>query len=350
MNYNKILAIKLRSFGDTVIWSASLRALADSFPNAEIQVLVSQEWMPLLSEQPGIHQLHSYQRRSSPAGRAKSIARLGLQLRKQKFDCVLNFHASPSSSLISFATAAATRSIHFHGHKDKNRYSTVEIPNKGLTQSIVERDLDTIRALGVNIPRDHYRPEIAVSAIEKENARAKLASLGIKTPILAIALGASRPTKMWPIDRYGQVAEKFLSKTHGSVITLGTKSEMGLIEKFSHITPIKQHSFIDLPLREIAAILSHCHLMIGNDSGPRHLAAAVGVRTITLIGPEHPLEWHPYDTQRHPYFYIENLQCRRDALPGLPSWCALTECTSEGHVCMVRISTDQVVSKLLEMC
>ena len=77
---------------------------------------------------------------------------MGLKLRQERFDCVVNFHASPSTAMISFASGAKTRSIHFHGHNDKNRYSTVAIPGKGTLKPIIERDMDAVRALGLVVP------------------------------------------------------------------------------------------------------------------------------------------------------------------------------------------------------
>src|SRR5205814_697880 len=89
-----------------------------------------------------------------------------------------------------------------------------------------------------------------------------------------------------------------------------------------------------LTLRELAAILSEADVFLGNDSGPKHLAVAVGTPTVTLFGPEHPFEWHPYPKERHPYFFMEGLACRKDGQAGMPPWCAVQECVIEEHKCM----------------
>jgi ADP-heptose:LPS heptosyltransferase len=98
-----------------------------------------------------------------------------------------------------------------------------------------------------------------------------------------------------------------------------------------------------LPLRTVAAMLRHCSVLAGNDSGPKHLAVAAEIPTVTLFGPEHPFEWHPYPQDRHPYFFIENLSCRQDADPGKPPWCAKVTCVEERHRCMREIGVDQVL-------
>jgi ADP-heptose:LPS heptosyltransferase len=69
---------------------------------------------------------------------------------------------------------------------------------------------------------------------------------------------------------------------------------------------------------------------------------ALGVKTITLFGPENPFEWHPYAKDEHPIAYVENLPCRKSLAPGLPEWCAIRECVSEKHRCMREIAVEDV--------
>jgi ADP-heptose:LPS heptosyltransferase len=99
-------------------------------------------------------------------------------------------------------------------------------------------------------------------------------------------------------------------------------------------------------VRVLAARISGLNVLLGNDSGPRHLASALGVPTVTLFGPEHPLEWHPYSVDRHPRLFIEPLPCRKNAEPGSPPWCGLQECIIEAHQCMTRIGSDEVFTEV----
>jgi len=99
---------------------------------------------------------------------------------------------------------------------------------------------------------------------------------------------------------------------------------------------------------QLAAWLSIADLVVGNDSGPKHLAVAVGTPTLTLFGPENPFEWHPYPLARHPYMYIERLGCRSDQLPGYPEWCGLQgHCVKEEHRCLRDLGPDAVLRRAL---
>jgi heptosyltransferase-2 len=167
----KILAIKTRAIGDTVLATAAIDELRKTFPSSEIHLLLASQSAPVFEGHPAATKIWTFERQRDAASRAKSVAGLALKLRREHYDTVINFHASPSSATLALATGARTRAIHFHGHKDKNRYSTVEIPGKGILKPIIERDMDVLRALGIHVPPGRL-PKIYLFSQEKEWARA----------------------------------------------------------------------------------------------------------------------------------------------------------------------------------
>ena len=359
----KILAIKLRSLGDTVLMTAPLAELQRAYPDAEIHVAVHTPWAPLLKSHPAVDKIWNYDRHIETTSRAKALARLALQLRKERYDAVLNFHASPSSSTLAFATGAKVRSVHFHGHADRNRYSTVIVAGKGELKPIIERDMDAVRALGIQCPTG-LLPKIYLTEEELESAERRNQELGLTSPVLAIGIGASRPTKSWPVDRFSAVAVSWCRETQGSVICFISHDENDLARDFQKgVDDALTQQFRDLaeraklrariscemglPLRSLAASLANASLFLGNDSGPKHMAVALGTPSVTLFGPEDPFEWHPYPRENHEIAYIEGLPCRRDAHQGMRPWCGIHVCTEEKHRCMTEISVDLVFKKCL---
>src|SRR5690606_35295202 len=108
----------------------------------------------------------------------------------------------------------------------------------------------------------------------------------------------------------------------GSVLVLHSRDEEGLSRRFLDALDRKLVEWysdpaarkavrarvlaeVQLPLRLLASMLKASTLYLGNDSGPKHLAVAVGTPTITLFGPEDPFEWHPYPRESHPIHYID---------------------------------------------
>lgn len=348
----KILAIKIRSLGDTLLMTAPLIELHRNYPHAEIHIVATQAWAPLLENVPGVKKIWSYERHPDAPSRAKAVAALAIKLRKEGFECAINFHASPSSATLAFASGAKIRSVHFHGHKDKNRFSTVEVPGKGVLKPIIERDMDAVRAIGIQIPQGKL-PEIFLTPREKQEAFEDIMREGLTSPLLTLGIGSSRETKCWPLERFAQIANEWCRKTKGSVLALGDQNESQLCENFiSQISPenkTRVSTKLGLPLRKLAALLHQSALLLGNDSGPRHIAVAVKTPTVSLFGPEDPFEWHPYPTDLHPYFFVQGLPCRKDADPGMPPWCGLHTCTIEQHACMKKIEVAEVLKECLKV-
>jgi ADP-heptose:LPS heptosyltransferase len=365
MDPKKILAIKLRSLGDTVLLTAPLLEIKRIYPEAQLDVVVVESWAEILENFPGISRIWKYKRQSRKLLRAYEISKLALQLKRVNYDLVFNFHASTSSATLALATGAGTRAIHYHGHTDKDRHSSVTIPGKGIPKPIVERDMDTIRALGLHIPAGRL-PKLFLQSSEVRDAENFLKKRGLNQPLLGLSLGASRITKSWPLQRYVALAIEWCKVKKGHVLAFAGPEETPLIHSFlntldDHLTAsfsdakdraeIRSsiHAVNQLDLRPLAAVLSRLKVLAGNDSGPKHLAVAVGTPTVTLFGPEHPFEWHPYPPEKHPYLFIEDLKCRTSGAPQMPSWCGIETCDSEEHKCMRLIGVDQVFTECLRL-
>ncbi len=360
--HRKILAIKLRALGDTVLMTAPLLELHRAFPQSQTDILIPENWAALFEGFPGVSRIWTLPTETKGLSRLMQYSSISLRLRQEKYDSVVNFHASPSSAKLARTTGAKTRAIHFHGHQDPNQYSTLTIPGKGILKPIIERDMDTLRAMGLHIPAGRL-PEIFLQPIEKEEAAQFIEKLNLPKPLLGLSLGSGRPTKSWPMERFTSLAVEWIKKEKGGVLAIAGPSEEDLIHKFLHsiddllsiTVPVQsERAFIrnrigtthQLPLKKLAAVLSQLSVLASNDSGPRHLAVATHTPTVTLFGPEDPYEWHPYPAQKHPYLFVKDLACRKSAAPGMPPWCGISVCVTEEHRCMRLIGVDPV----LEAC
>jgi len=349
----KILAIKLRSMGDTMLLSASLDALKDAFPETQIHVAVATPWAPVFIHHPAVSRIWPVDRHQDKIARGKAIARAAIALRKEGYDAILNFHASPSSATLAFATGSRVRAIHFHSGNTKSRYSTLEIPDRGVLKTILEKDLDTIRAFGVPVESSRYQTSIHLKPTEKNDAFQLLEGMGLKRPILALGLGSTRPTKHWGAEKFAELASGWAAKTQGGVLLItGPGEEARAQEVLKRLGQsggsARAGNLHNAELRTLAACLSQCAAYAGNDCGPKHVAAAAGIPTATVFGPESPEQWHHYPRERHPYFYQPDLACRKDALPGMPAWCVLQSCEIEKHKCLQGIPAASVLESCLK--
>ena len=357
MEQSKILLIKLRALGDTVLLTAAIESLRKARPHAQIHVLIPKAWAPVLENNPHIAKIWPWASTQTTA-KWGTIMRIVPKLRKEHFDICVNFHSSPSSAWISRLSGARIRSNHFHGHKEPNRFSTVTIPGKGELKPILERDLDALRGVIAHEPLGLSSTRVYLTAEEIKTAKDWVTSQGLKKPLLTLGVGASRPTKIWPMDHFAELALAWTRKTGGSVLAVGSPGESGLMSAFnksieqSKATKAERAQILtraDWQIRELASVIHVSDVFVGNDSGPKHLAVAVHTPTVTLFGPENPFEWHPYNQTEHPVHFVDGLECRTNISPNGTRWCGIEECIKEKHKCMTQLKPSEVLESCLRV-
>tara|TARA_R110000868_G_scaffold237486_3_gene492033 strand:- start:1958 stop:2857 length:900 start_codon:yes stop_codon:yes gene_type:complete len=240
-----------------------------------------------------------------------------------KPDGIHEMHQSGSSAkVLSLYSRLKNIPYTFHNHHSQE---ASKILDQGKPKAAIQRDLDGVYAFwGKGERPDHlnFPPVIKVAGDKKKR--------------IILGVVATRETKMWPLEFYRELASKLLAKGFEVAIPLGPADHS--IEAALQNLPI-----IKLPLHKLPKDFSESALYVGNDTGIKHLAVAVGLPTLTFYGPENPSEWHPYDEQAHPYFFKEGLECRTRT----SHYCALASCDS--MICLNQFGPEMVYQKILEM-
>lgn len=197
--------------------------------------------------------------------------------------------------------------------------------------------LELLRRAGwlSDLPKEEF---IKLNVLEEDRRHASefLVSAGANQNSLRIAIGAGASygsAKCWPPDRFAELANRLQAQTHAEVILFGTASEAAVS---SAISAGMRRPPIDLTgktsIADLPALLSQCHLFIGNDSGAMHVAAAVGLPVVAIFGPTDPFGTSPV-TQR----------CSIVQEKSYCSPCFLRRCPTD-HRCMTRVTPDAVES------
>ena len=159
---------------------------------------------------------------------------------------------------------------------------------------------------------------------------------------------ATRETKKWPLEHYKKLAELIYSH-HPSleiVIPLSTSvPDIKIKEEIKKLNFPANTSVVHWPLNQLANEFSGSLCYIGNDTGIKHLAIAVGLKTVTFFGAEPPNEWHPYNLETQKYFYRENLSCRTRT----HHYCGLQVCDlkdSEYNQCLTKLYPEQIYQEI----
>lgn len=263
----RILVIKLAALGDFVQAFGPFAAIRAHHPDAEITLLTTPPFAGLADASPWFDRVWTNGR---PAwSDLNAVAQLGARLRRDGFKRVYDLQTSSRSSWYRlFVGRAAEWSGIAVGasHRDRN-------PRRNMMHTL-ERQRVQLASAGISV-----FPIPALGWLECD-----LSSFNLPADFALLLPGASptRPAKRWPAHRYGELAARLGTPA----VICGLPSERNLAEAIRGVAP----SAIDLTgltnLPQLAAIARRAAFAVGNDSGPTHLAAAVGCRTLCLFGPD----------------------------------------------------------------
>jgi predicted lipopolysaccharide heptosyltransferase III len=289
----RVLVVRLRSIGDTVLTTPSLLALRRFLPNSQIDILLEDWVAPVLEGSELVNRVISIARDSQTAR-----ARLARELRASRYDVVYNLHGGTTATLLTRATGAKHR-VGF-GHYQYARLhnhaapSPLEIWQRPSLHS-VEQQLALIGWTGVPVT-DRPPTQLAVTDSSLLSISAKLRGAGLEGEGKAFAVihpAAAFETKQWAMEKFGQVAEALTAR--GLIpIAIVSPKEKHLVESLRQQTSARVIVLSDLSLPEVTALASRAHLFIGNDSGIAHIAAAAGAPCVVIFGSSNVAHWRPW--------------------------------------------------------
>ncbi len=278
--------------GDVVMISPAVRAIREHFREARIAILAKRWVLDTLRGDPFYDDLIEYDDAGAHRGLAGRL-RLASSLRRQRFDLAILFQKAFDAAALAFLSGARFRIGYATDARSWLLTHALEPPPSDTHH--VEVFLGIARALGCTI--DNALPSFHLNATDRAEAESLLNRAGISglRPLVTFHPGASKEPRAWHPDRFAALGRR-LSERHGArVILLGSYGERGLLERIAGGIP-REAVFLpatDLRIKVAAAIVERCHLFVGNDSGPMHMAAALGVPTVAIFGPGTPRRTAP---------------------------------------------------------
>lgn len=304
---NRILVIRLKSIGDTVLTTPSLIALRRFLPEAQIDILLEDWVAPVLEGFEAIDNVISFKKDD-----LKSRLQTAWQLRRNKYDVVFNLHGGTTSGFFVRATGAKYRVgyshyryIFFH---NQLLSSSADFWNKKITHS-AEQQLALLGFVGVPVS-DKLKSSLNVSEKANFSVTEKLKSQ-IPNPKSEIALlhpVAAFDTKQWSTENFAKITE-YLSEKDFEIIAIATKKEREVLEHLKKLSQIPIKTFDNLTLPEIMALASRAEIFVGNDSGIAHIAAAVKTPSVVIFGSSNRDHWRPWTDAPNEVVY-EKFDCQ----------------------------------------
>ena len=290
----RILLVRLSAIGDVIHGMPIAAAVRRHFPGAFLAWAVEERAAPLLEGHPAIDE-----RIVLPRGWLRSPAKVfGLrrQLNRLAFDTAIDAQGLTKSAALA-RLSGARRRIGMGGRwgRELSRWLNNTLVNTDDLHAI-ERGLKLLEPLGIHSPAVEF--QVPESTADGNAADETIRRLGLNGGFVLVISGAGWPSKLWPVDRYAAVAD-YLGQRWNlmSLLVWGSEAEHARAEQIA--TASGGHAILAprVALLELAALARRAQFAIGSDTGPLHLAAAVGTRCIGLYGPW-PAEKHgPYGPQ-----------------------------------------------------
>ncbi|MBM3237094.1 glycosyltransferase family 9 protein [Candidatus Poribacteria bacterium] len=377
----KILVVKLDHIGDVLLATPVITNLRRHYPHAHITLLIGSWSKQVVECNPHLDDIRYYDSpffcRSSRAATLKDAMQMLRWLKSERYDLIVELRGDFLTLALAMlksgkyrldrSTQRVLKKLRAvlkeekggregkEGRKGMQReilsdLATLRLCVKKLKESKensepahseheVEINLDVLRA--GDIPITSRETFFNVPSETQTWTRGFFSEIGIDTskPIVAIHPGSPVPLKRWPAERFAKLAD-ILIERKTQVLFLGGTNEKRLVEE---VQAQMHHNSVNIAgrtnLQQLGAVLQNCHLFIGNDSGPMHIAAAVGTRVIGLFGPGSPQRFGPFG---------DNCTAIRQKLDCPP--CMKEKCSLHGRPgeegCIVEISVEDVLDTL----
>jgi ADP-heptose:LPS heptosyltransferase len=294
----RILLIRLRSIGDTVLMTPCLSAIKSWRPDLKITVVSEPLASSLLKEHRLIDRLLISGEGLGARGRLIS------ELRRASYDVAFNLHGGTTATLIC-ALAGARSTVGYKGY----RYSALlnlqaPPPDKLLGREVlhsVEQQLALLCWAGVPWP-DEVKLSLPVSpaALTSIRARLKLAGIYSGSPAArgyaVLSPSASDRSKMWPRESFAHAAKYLVERYQLRSVVIAGSREESIASDVARLSGNCAVDITGLSLEELVALIADSTVFIGNDSGPMHIAAALGRPLVAIFGGSNPAVWSPWTT------------------------------------------------------
>jgi len=332
-NIENILVIRIDRVGDMVLSTPAFRSIKAAMPHAQLTVLASPANAPILANNPDVDNVIVYDRFSSLQNKIRVIS----EIRSRHFSLAIDLYTDYELKTACLAGMSGTANRIGYAAHGREIFFNCQIPRIEKDKHFIDVTLDLLNYIGISAQSSS--PSIYISRDEHTRASNWMHEKGFEEKkIVAIHPGANYETQRWLPEYYADVICLIRQKPQLDVILFGGPSDKKVVEDI--LAGVKSNIcvYIQDDLRKFLAILSQCHLLVCNNSGPLHCAAALNIPTISFMGPTVKEQWMPAGDIHH--------VLRMDELPCIG--CNLGCCKIKTHDCMRLIRPATVIEVILK--
>jgi len=290
----RILIVKLSSLGDMIHALPTLEALRSLYPEGQITWLVEEPHAPVLAGHPALDEVWPVPRLRLGSDRFltnfRDSFKLARRIREQPFDLVIDLQGLLKSA-VWVALTRSTRKIGYDRTRELSYLALTErLPPYDRETHAVRRYLNVARSLGAPAEGPRFRLGLPLSV-----DLSHLVPLKPGQPLAVVHPGARWPTKLWPAAHWARLADWLAREKGFQVVITGSPGDRGLAEEIlAHTETPPLNLAGRTSLAELAAVLKQARVAVTTDTGPMHLAAALGTPVVALFGPTAPWRTGPF--------------------------------------------------------
>lgn len=343
----RILLLRLERIGDLLMVMDAIGDARRNWPDAEIDLAVGSWNADLARLIPGVTRLQIADAPWLARGAGatwRALLSKAAGWRRVHYDLVINFEPDIRSNLLSWLSGAPRRFGYWTGGGGSLLTSAcVYLPLKHVSDNARRLVAKAAGKTGSDQAERSTEPRLAPPPDAIARAEALLA--GASRPIVGVHASGGRESKQWHLDRFAAVARRLAAERGATIVLTGSPADRPMVDEvraaMGATRVIDAAGELDLPA--LAALLGRFDVFVTADTGPMHLAAAMGTPVVALFGPSHVERYGPLAARQK--ILRVNLPCSpcgRVRLP--PDWC-------RGHVpdCMDGIQVDAVVKAAVEL-
>lgn len=277
----KILVIRLSSIGDIILTTPILKAFKEKYPDASIDFLVLDKFKDAISLSPYVNNLILFNKKENDG--IINLIKYAKNLGENNYDYIFDLHSKFRSRVITKVIKHLFKTK-IYTYKKRTLWKSIMVNMKlikyKVDDSIVKNYFNAFKDF--NLPYEGEKLNFSFPIEFKEKFKDY-------KECIVFAPGASKETKKWTEDNFGNLAKKLFDKYQKKILLIGGAEDF---EKCDRINKISQESCINLAgklsLKESGALLSEAKFLLTNDSGPFHIARGVGTKTFVIFGPTSP--------------------------------------------------------------
>ncbi len=294
-----ILIIKPSSLGDIVLALPALTALRKSFPNAKISWLIRPEFAPILENHPHLTEIIPFDRKFlgkawyHPRAMADLVS-LIIRLHRAKFDAVIDFQGLFRTASLAWLSGCKKRFGIANARELAPLFYTHKITQTKDCIHLVDYYLKIIKIAGASELDVQFVLPQHPEAADSVGSLLKSHYISPDNYVVFIP-GSAHDDKRWPVERFAELAERISSHHKLPIVATGDAGESALIEKLKGLSNVPVANIAGkTSLSELVVLLNNARLVVSNDTGPGHIAAALSTPLVLMFSWSNPARIAPY--------------------------------------------------------